>query len=121
MKPNGKRRRLLIAAAAGGLIPVALLVHAQADEPVVKIVARRFTYSPDEIRLKKGVPVVLEFTTLDVPMGFNAPDFGIRTDILPGTASKLRFTPDKTGTFTFHCDIFCGSGHEEMAGSLIVT
>jgi cytochrome c oxidase subunit 2 len=121
MKPNEKRRLLILASLATGLIPVTMVVHAQADEPLIKIVARRFTYTPDEIRLKKGVPVVLEFTTLDVPMGFNAPDFGIRTDILPGTSSKIRFTPDKAGNFFFHCDNFCGSGHEDMAGSFIIT
>jgi cytochrome c oxidase subunit II len=35
--------------------------------------------------------------------------------------STLRLTPDKTGTFTFACDVFCGSGHEDMTGTLIVT
>jgi len=29
--------------------------------------------------------------------------------------------PDKTGTFTFVCDIFCGTGHEEMDGTIEVT
>jgi heme/copper-type cytochrome/quinol oxidase subunit 2 len=26
-----------------------------------------------------------------------------------------------TGTFVFHCDVFCGSGHEEMAGRIVVS
>jgi cytochrome c oxidase subunit 2 len=121
MKPNYRRRVLLVAAAAAGVVPFVSIVRAQADERVIKVVAKRFDYTPGEIQLKKGLPVVLEFTSLDVPMGFSAPDFGVRTDILPGTTSKVRFTPDKVGTFTFHCDIFCGSGHEEMAGSIIVT
>jgi len=32
----------------------------------------------------------------------------------------LRFTPDKVGTFTFLCDIFCGDGHEGMSGTMKV-
>jgi cytochrome c oxidase subunit 2 len=32
----------------------------------------------------------------------------------------VRFTPDKVGRFNFHCDLFCGSGHEDMMGTLIV-
>jgi heme/copper-type cytochrome/quinol oxidase subunit 2 len=33
----------------------------------------------------------------------------------------LSFTPDKAGTFTFLCDVFCGDGHEGMSGRLVVT
>jgi cytochrome c oxidase subunit 2 len=29
--------------------------------------------------------------------------------------------PDKTGEFSYHCDIFCASGHETMSGVLFVT
>ncbi len=64
---------------------------------------------------------MLELTTLDVVMGFDLPDFGVRSDIVPGAISRVRFTPDKAGTFTFHCDIFCGDGHESMAGMIVVT
>ena len=64
--------------------------------------------------------VVLEFVSADVVMGFNAPDFNIRADILPGRVSRVRFAPDKAGTFVFLCDIFCGDGHERMSGKLKV-
>jgi cytochrome c oxidase subunit II len=66
------------------------------------------------------VPVTLEFVTADVVMGFNAPDFKARADIIPGQVSRVRLTPDKTGTFTFLCDIFCGEGHEGMSGQIHV-
>ena len=54
-------------------------------------------------------------------MGFSAPDFNVRADILPGMIDRVRITPDKAGTFEFVCDVFCGSGHEDMSGTLIVT
>jgi cytochrome c oxidase subunit 2 len=53
-------------------------------------------------------------------MGFSLPDFQTRADIVPGKVTRLRFTPDKAGSFTFLCDIFCGSGHETMNGTLNV-
>jgi len=93
---------------------------AQPKEKVIKITAKKFNYSPGELKLKKGVPVILEFRSLDVVMGFNLPDFGVRADIIPGKATRLRLVPDKTGTFVFLCDVFCGSGHEEMNGRLTV-
>ena len=90
-------------------------------EQVIKMTAKRYEYTPSTITVKKGAPVVLEFTSLDRLHGFNCPALGIRTDIAPGKVTTLRFVPGKTGTFPFHCDIFCGSGHEGMAGTIIVT
>ena len=103
-----------------GLGAGAAHVAAQPAEQVIKITAKKFDYTPSQITLKKGVPVVLEFTTTDVMMGFNAPDLGARTDIVPGQVVRARIVPDKTGTFTFFCDIFCGSGHEDMTGTITV-
>jgi len=94
---------------------------AMAQERVEKITAKKFEFTPNEITLKKGVPVVLELTTLDRLHGFNCPGLKIRSDIKPGTVNTVRFTPDKAGEFTFHCDTFCGSGHEMMHGKIIVT
>ncbi len=87
---------------------------------VIKITAKKFEYSPNEIKVKKGVPVVLELTSLDRLHGFNCPDLGIRSDINPGQVAKVSFTPQKAGTFVFFCDIFCGEGHENMNGKITV-
>jgi len=116
-----ERRRLLaagIVTAAGAFFGAG--GPAQAKERVIRVTARKFAFLPREIRLKKGVPVVLEFVTADVVMGFNAPDFNVRTDIVPGKVSRLRLVPDKAGTFVFLCDIFCGDGHEGMSGQIHV-
>jgi cytochrome c oxidase subunit II len=116
-----ERRRLLAAgmvAAAGAVFGTGGL--AQARDRVIRVTARKFAFLPREIRLKKGVPVVLELVTADVVMGFNAPDFKVRADIIPGKVSRLRFTPDKTGSFVFLCDVFCGEGHEGMSGQIHV-
>jgi cytochrome c oxidase subunit 2 len=103
-----------------GLGAGAAQVAAQPAEQVIKITAKKFDYTPSHITLKKGVPVVLEFTTADVLMGFNVPDLGVRADIVPGKVTRVRIVPDKAGTFTFFCDIFCGSGHEDMTGTITV-
>ncbi len=100
---------------------ISCFVMAQPAERVIKITAKKFEYAPKDITLKKGEPVVLEFTTLDRLHGFSCPGLGIRTDIPPGKVTQLRFTPDKVGTFPFHCDNFCGSGHEGMRGTITVT
>jgi cytochrome c oxidase subunit 2 len=117
-----KRRTLLggIAAAALTAASGGLALRAFAAERVIPIKARKFTYEPDEIVLKLNEPVILEFTTADVVMGFNAPDFKVRATIIPGQTARVRIVPDKTGTFVFHCDVFCGDGHEDMDGTIRV-
>jgi cytochrome c oxidase subunit II len=90
------------------------------DESVIHISAKRFEYNPRTLTLKKGVPVVLEVTALDRVHGFNLPDFGVRSDVVPGKVTRIHFTPDKTGEFVFFCDVFCGEHHEEMSGVLTV-
>ena len=110
-------------AAVAVVLSLSAYVAAQSAEPkekVIKITAKKFNYTPGEVKLKKGVPVILEFRSQDVLMGFNLPDFNVRADIVPGKVTRLRLTPDKTGTFVFLCDIFCGTGHEEMNGKVTV-
>ena len=123
MNLNARGFKMLALAAVLGasLVSAGDYASVQTEEPVIKIVAKKFEYTPNVIKLKKGVPVVLEFTTLDVLMGFKVPDLGIRADIIPGKVSRIRLIPDKAGTFPFVCDIFCGSGHEDMTGTLIVS
>jgi cytochrome c oxidase subunit 2 len=82
--------------------------------------AKKFEYSPDQITIKKGVPVVLEITSLDRDHGFKLREFGVRADIKPGKVTRVRILAKKTGRFPFECDVFCGSGHDDMSGELIV-
>ena len=65
---KAQRRQLTIA--LGGLLLGAgtldVRALAQPRPTVIKVLARRWTYTPDKITLKKGVPVVFELTTADV-------------------------------------------------------
>ena len=129
MNIDSNRRTLMNAAGALALSSVAVLALAQSNpksnkkpkERVIKVIAKKFVFVPNEIRVKQGETVLLQFTAPEVPMGFSLPDFAVRADIMPGKVTTLRLTPDKSGSFDFLCDVFCGSGHEEMNGKLIVS
>ena len=112
-----KRRMLLCAPLA---LAVFGAVQAKAKERVIKIEARKFRYEPNEIVVKQGETVVLELTALDFPHGFSLPDFKLRADLVVGKPVRVTLKPAQAGRFGFLCDNFCGSGHEEMAGALIV-
>jgi len=90
------------------------------NKAVIKITAKRFEYSPPVVELKKGVPVTLELTALDRIHGFNVPGLGLRADVPPGQTVHVDLLPDKAGQYIFLCDIFCGNGHGEMNGVIVV-
>lgn len=117
------RRQWVGRLAALGTLPLlggVARTFAAGEPQVVKIVARRFQYTPGEFRVKAGSDVVLEFTSVDFVHGFNMPDMHVRADLPPGTITRVRFTAGQPGTYDFLCDNFCGDGHEEMHGRMIV-
>lgn len=122
-----RKRRVLIVGAlfVGATIISGLSLYVRANalpaEREIHITAKNFAFTPDTITLKKGEPVVLVLSSQDRKHGFSLRGFGIRADVNPGGSARLRFTPNKTGKFTFSCDIFCGEGHEEMTGTVVVS
>jgi cytochrome c oxidase subunit 2 len=93
---------------------------ADQKEIVIKITAKKFEYSPNSVKIRKGIPVIFELTSLDRLHGFNCPKLGVRTNIEPGKVNRVRILAQKAGVYEFYCDVFCGSGHEEMTGKIIV-
>lgn len=121
MAIDNTRRQMFGTAVALGLASAAAFVVAKPKERIFKIVAKKFDFVPSTIRVKKGESVTLMFTAPEIFMGVNFADLGMRVDIVPGKVATLRFTPDKVGSFTFLCDVFCGKGHEDMSGTLVVS
>jgi cytochrome c oxidase subunit 2 len=128
-------KRNIIAALLGGMILTAfvgsvvvgnnvaggVVIVGSPEERVIAIKAKKFEFTPSVINVKKGVPVVLELTSEDRVHGFNLPDFKVRTEVKADGTSRVRFTPDKVGSFTFVCDVYCGSGHEDMSGTIVIS
>ena len=123
MKRRGRSRSRSVAAAVALLsLAVSCGVPASApDRPsAVRIQARKFAFSPNAIRLRAGVPATLELESLDRVHGFEIPDLGVRADVVPGRVARVDVTPKAAGTLPFRCDVFCGSGHEDMVGTITV-
>lgn len=82
--------------------------------------AKKFEFSPASITVKEGDEVKLIINSLDVPHGFSIDELGIKQDIEVGKPTTIEFTATKKGTFRFYCSLFCGTGHREMEGQLII-
>ena len=87
----------------------------------IEVSVKRFAYTPAEIGVKKGEPVVLVLTTEDVAHGLKFTELNLSTKFEKGKPSELAFTPDTVGDFVGHCSVFCGSGHGSMTLTLHVT
>ncbi len=88
----------------------------------VKITAYQFGFEPSVVTLKKGEPVRLTFTSKDIVHSVALFDFGKSTkEFGPGESVSIDLIPDKTGKFIYQCSTYCGGGHSDMLGTIIVT
>lgn len=90
------------------------LAAGEQAKQTISITAQRFSFSPNEITVKKGQEVVLEIQTKDVSHGLVIEDLGVRTEIKKGQSTEVTFTPETVGTFEGKCAHFCGKGHGSM-------
>lgn len=99
---------LWMAAASGSRI------WAQASPQRIEITATRFAFSPGEITVKKGQPVIIVLKSGDVAHGLRIRELNVDVKAKAGSTAQVEFTPEKEGDFTGHCSVFCGSGHGSM-------
>ncbi|CAH2598603.1 Alternative cytochrome c oxidase subunit 2 [Rhodovastum atsumiense] len=74
----------------------------------------------DDLHLPVGHPVKLLLRSIDVVHDFWVPEFRAKMDLMPGLVTYFWVTPTRTGTFEIFCAGFCGIGHPQMRGNLVV-
>jgi len=93
-----------------------------ADQPRrIEVTARRFAFSPAEITVKKGEPVVLALHSEDVTHGLRVPELNIQAEIPKGSVAEVPFTAATVGDFSGRCGHFCGEQHGSMTFKVHVT
>jgi cytochrome c oxidase subunit 2 len=96
-------------------VPAVINLTRASDNPkVIEITAKKFEFSPSEITIKKGEPVILRLTSADRVHGFMSKPLKIDTDIADGKTTDVAVNPDTAGNFTVICDHYCGTGHGNM-------
>jgi cytochrome c oxidase subunit II len=96
------------------------LLAAQTASEEIKMTAKKYEFNPKVIHVKQGAHVKLVITALDHDHGFKLEAFDVDQLLKKGEATTVEFTADKAGTFPFACSHFCGLGHKNMKGELIV-
>jgi heme/copper-type cytochrome/quinol oxidase subunit 2 len=104
---------------------------------VVELTAKKYEFSPNEIRVKKGARVRLKVHSTDEDHGmkfslyperskdkstpglvFDSPQDNGKVD--KGSDQMLEFVAQRAGTYEFKCAVFCGIHHGRMKGKLVV-
>lgn len=114
-------RQMVVCLLAGLLLLLPLWrKDARAQNAAVEVTARRFSFSPAELTLKRGQPVTLILTAQDAAHGLRFRELGFEIRVDKGKIARKSFTPEKSGDFVGHCSVFCGAGHGSMTLTLHV-
>jgi cytochrome c oxidase subunit II len=96
-----------------------------ASEPkVFEVVARRFDFEPATIEVTEGDHVRLLVRSADGPHGVEIKQFKVKKAVpraKPGDSPVvIEFVASSAGEFPILCSEYCGSGHKDMTGTLVV-
>lgn len=89
-------------------------------ERTIHMGVRNWVWEPSTLKVKKGELVRLVIhNASDVNHPLYIPELGIEADV-PPEGAVVEFEVEKRGSFFFLCGTYCGEGHMEMSGQLIV-
>jgi cytochrome c oxidase subunit 2 len=115
---------LVGAACVAGLVPV--VRGALKDRgPAVRtfeVTASRFKFEPDLLEVAAGDEVRLVLRSADSLHGLEIKGMKVKVKIPKGGEPvSATFVASRPGTFEFTCSEYCGLGHRNMKGRLVVT
>jgi cytochrome c oxidase subunit II len=88
---------------------------------VIEVIARKFEFEPARIEVVEGDHVRLVVRSADGVHGIAIKRFKV-SRLVPrgGDAVTINFIASAPGTFPVLCSEYCGDGHEDMTGTLVV-
>ena len=87
----------------------------------IPVVARRYAFEPSRIEVTLGERVRLLVVSADGAHGVEIKKFKVNKEIPRGTTPvAIEFTAGEIGEFPILCSEYCGEGHNDMKGQLVV-
>jgi len=97
---------------------------AESEPKVFEVVARRFDFEPATIEVTEGDRVRLVVRSADGPHGVEIKAFKVKKAVpraKPGDSPIIiEFVAATAGEFPILCSEYCGNGHKDMTGTLVV-
>jgi len=102
----------------------ALRQEPAAEPKTFEVIAKRFAFEPATIEVIEGDRVRLVVRSADGPHGVEIKQFKVKKAVpraKPGDSPVIiEFVASVPGSFPILCSEYCGKGHEEMTGTLVV-
>src|SRR5436190_1361677 len=116
---------IVAALAVYAAVVLAKIEKKQPNELQVRAIGQQFTwhfeytqdgkkFKTDKLYLPVNRPVYMKINSLDVIHSFWVPAFRLKEDAVPGQTDRVRFTPDRLGSYEVVCAELCGAGHATM-------
>jgi cytochrome c oxidase subunit II len=88
---------------------------------VIEVIARRYAFEPAEIQVAVGEAVRLMVSSGDGLHGIEIKELRVKKELERGAKPvAIDLKPDTAGRFPILCSEYCGEGHGDMKGALIV-
>ncbi|QFR39132.1 hypothetical protein A9Q91_02760 [Candidatus Gracilibacteria bacterium 28_42_T64] len=84
------------------------------DGTIITLNAKKWEFDTKEIRVKKGEKLTIKVNNTDILHGIAIPDMMIMGD------DEIEVDTSQTGEFLYRCYNYCGEGHQDMIGKLII-
>lgn len=92
-----------------------------AEPRVIEVVARRYVFEPAEIQVAVGEAVRLMVRSGDGPHGVEIKEMKVKKVLERGAKPvAIDLKPTTAGRFPILCSEYCGEGHDDMKGVLVV-
>lgn len=85
----------------------------------VYLIARQFAWWPT-LKLRAGETYRLHMSSVDFQHGFSLQPLNMNFQVVPGYDHVITIKPQAPGTYPIVCNEFCGVGHQNMVGKIIV-
>ena len=93
----------------------------QGEPRTIEVVAKRFAFEPARIEVTEGEKVKLVVKSADGVHGIEIKKFKVNKRVpRGGDAVTIEFVANAAGEFPILCSEYCGDGHEDMKGMLVV-
>jgi cytochrome c oxidase subunit 2 len=81
----------------------------------------RYQFEPSVLEVTEGDRVVVTLRSADTTHGFAIKELQVKSRVPKGGEPvTVEFIASQPGTFNFVCSEYCGKGHREMKGQLVV-
>ena len=97
------------------------LSKGQGEPREIPVVAKRFGFEPARVEVKEGERIRLVVSSEDGVHGLEIKKFRVNKKIpRGGDKVTIDFVASAPGEYPILCSEYCGEGHEEMKGALVV-